>query len=167
MNTLISSVTALGFLTIADGSSLPFLPENAPLSADLVLLWEIAMGLALSAGAVLARLKRYRLHAWCQSTVVLLNLLPVALFMVPSYWNAVAPGLFKHLARPYYWLATVHGLLGLCAQLLTLSILLAAGTKILPPPFRLVRYKLWMRCALALWCIALLLGVTTYLRWYR
>lgn len=141
--------------------------ENAPRAADVVLLGEIAMGLALIAGAVLARLKRYRGHAWCQAAVVLLNLLPVALFMLPSYWRAVAPGLLTHIGRPYYWLATVHGVFGICAELLVLYIVLAAGTKILPARCRLVRYKPWMRFALALWWLVLLLGAATYVRWYR
>jgi uncharacterized membrane protein YozB (DUF420 family) len=30
----------------------------------------------------------------------------------------------------------------------------------------LARYKLWMRLALALWWLVLLLGVATYVRWY-
>ncbi len=56
--------------------------------------------------------------------------------------------------------------LGTCAELLTLYILLAAGTRLLPQRFRLIRYKLWMRLALALWWLVLLLWVATYVRWY-
>lgn len=155
MNAPISCVAVLGLFG-----------NVAPVSADVVLLSEITMGLALIAGAVLARRKHYRLHAWCQSAVVLLNLLPVALFMVPSYWQAVAPGLLKHIGRSYYWLATIHGVFGISAELLALYIVLGAATNILPAPFRPVRYKPWMRSALALWWLALLLGVATYVRWY-
>jgi hypothetical protein len=43
---------------------------------------------------------------------------------------------------------------------------LSAGTKILPEGLRIVRYKLWMRTALVVWWLALLLGLTTYVRWY-
>ncbi len=138
----------------------------APRAADWVLLGEIAMGLALIAGAVLARCRRYRAHAWCQSAVVLLNLALVAFFMARSFSRGVAPGLWAHLGHSYYWLAAAHGALGTCAELLTLYILLAAGTPLLPRRFRLVRYKLWMRSALALWWLVLLLGLATYLRWY-
>ncbi len=163
-------------LASADDSAAPdtveqtfhLLPGSvAPLAADAVLLGEIGMGLALIAGAVLARRRHYRLHAGCQSVVVLLNLVLVGFFMVPSYWHGVAPGLLKHIGRSYYWLATVHGVLGVGAELLALYILLAAGTNILPPRFRLVRYKLWMRWALALWWLVLVLGAATYARWYR
>jgi uncharacterized membrane protein YozB (DUF420 family) len=138
----------------------------APLAADGILLSEMAMGLALIAGGVLARRRRYRAHAWCQSAVVLLNLPLVALFMMPSFWSAVAPGLLTHPGRSYYWLATVHGVLGTSAELLGLYLLLAAGTNYLPQRLRLRRYKLWMRSLLALWWLVLLLGLATYVRWY-
>src|SRR6478672_4403950 len=98
------------------------------------------MGLALIAGAVLARRRRYQAHAWCQSAVVLLNLVLVATFMVPSFGRGVAPGLFKHIGRSYYWLATAHGVLGFIAELLGLYILLVAGTNILPQRCRFTRY---------------------------
>jgi uncharacterized membrane protein YozB (DUF420 family) len=138
----------------------------APLAADCVLVGELAMGWALIAGGFLARCRRYRAHAWCQSAVVLLNLLIVAQYMVPSFGRAVAPGLVAHIGRSYYWLATAHGVLGIGAEMLGLYILLAAGTNILPQRFRLACYKRWMRSALALWWLVLLLGLATYVRWY-
>ena len=45
-------------------------------------------------------------------------------------------------------------------------IVIAAGTKILPPRFRLTSFKPWMRGALVLWWIVILLGIATYARWY-
>ncbi len=142
-------------------------PANAaPMAANYVLLSEVGMGLALIAGAVLARRRCYRAHAWCQSAVVLLNLPVVGYFMVRSFQQAVVPGLFKHFGRSYYWLATAHGVLGLSAEVLGLYILVAAGTNLLPPRFRLTQYKLWMRSALGLWWIVLFLGFATYVRWY-
>lgn len=138
----------------------------APPTANLALLTEVAMGLALIAGGVLARRRKYRAHAWCQSAVVLLNLVPVVAFMVPSFQRAIAPGLFAHFSRSYYWLATMHGVMGMSAELLGVYILLAAGTRILPQRFRFARYKSWMRSALLLWWLALLLGLATYSKWY-
>ncbi len=140
--------------------------NGAPPEVNLVLLSEVAMGLALIAGAGFARRRRYRLHACCQSSVVLLNLVVIAGYMVPSFRRAVAPGLPGHLSRSYYWLATAHGILGTTAELLAVYILLAAGTGILPPRLQLIRYKLWMRSALALWWLVLLAGLATYVRWY-
>jgi uncharacterized membrane protein YozB (DUF420 family) len=138
----------------------------APLAADGVLVTEFVMGLALTAGAMLARRRRFRAHACCQGAVVLLNLVLVAAYMVPSFRRAVALGLPTHLGRSYYWLATAHGLMGTAAELLALYVLLVAGTQVLPRRLRFGRYKLWMRTTLVLWWCVLVLGLAMYIRWY-
>jgi uncharacterized membrane protein YozB (DUF420 family) len=143
-----------------------FLRSNAPFAADCVLLIEIAMGLALLVGTGFARHKRYRAHAWSQSTVVLLNLAVIGLFMAPSFRSQVLPELPGHLGRSYYAIATAHGVLGMVAELFACYILLVAGTNLLPPRLRFTRYKPWMRAALVLWWLVLILGFATYLRWY-
>jgi uncharacterized membrane protein YozB (DUF420 family) len=142
------------------------LGTGAPLSADVTLAIEIAMGLTLVLGMLLARRQRYRAHAWCQSAVIALNLIVIAQLMVPSFRSQVAPKIPARLARSYYTFATGHAMMGCIAELLGLYIILAAGTKLLPESLRFVRYKLWMRIALVIWWIALLLGLTTYARWY-
>lgn len=124
------------------------------------------MGLALLAGAILARKRRYRLHALCQSSVVLLNLAVITIWMIPSFHARVSPGIPAKLGRAYYALATAHAALGIVTELAGLYILLAAGTGVLPQRFRLTRYKLWMRGVLLLWWLVLLLGLATYFRWY-
>ena len=143
-----------------------FLGTGAPLSADVTLAIEIAMGVTLVLGMLLARRQRYRAHAWCQSAVVALNLIVITQLMVPSFRSQVAPKIPARLSRSYYTVATGHATMGCIAELLGLYIILAAGTKILPESLRFVRYKLWMRIALVIWWLALLLGLTTYSRWY-
>ena len=143
-----------------------FLGTAAPLAADLVLLLEIAMGVGLLLGARLARIGRFRQHAWCQSIIVLLNLAVIAATMIPSFHTHVLTGIPAKLARAYYGLATIHAALGSVAEIVGLYILLAAGTKVLPEKLRFTRYKLWMRSVLVLWWVVLLLGMTTYTRWY-
>src|SRR5579859_249519 len=143
-----------------------FLASAAPPAANVVLLVEIAMGVALIGGAVLARRRRFKAHAWCQAAVVLLNLVVIASFMAPSFQRGVVPGIPSHLGRSYYFLAVCHGILGLIAELFGLYILLVAGTKFLPESFRFTRYKVWMRMALVLWWLDLILGLATYFRWY-
>ena len=143
-----------------------FLGTGAPLSADVTLAIEFAMGVTLILGMMLARRQRYRAHAWCQSAVVVLNLIVIALLMVPTFRSQVAPKIPARLARPYYAVATGHATMGCIAELLGVYIILAAGTKILPESLRFVRYKLWMRIALVIWWLALMLGFTTYARWY-
>ncbi|HKW35596.1 MAG TPA: hypothetical protein VJN92_21485 [Candidatus Acidoferrum sp.] len=143
-----------------------FWGAHAPLAADIVLLLEIAMGAGLLAGAWLARVKRYRQHAWCQSVIVFLNFVVITVSMVPSLRMQVLPRIPAKLTKPYVALATAHATLGAITELGALYILLAAGTRLLPQRLRIARYKLWMRTVLALWGLVLLLGVATYARWY-
>ncbi len=143
-----------------------FLKTAAPFKTDLVLTMELVMGAALLAGIVLARRGHYRAHAWCQSGVVLLNLVLIAFIMAPSFSRQVAWAVPASLTDSYNAIAVAHGALGAVAALLGLYILLVAGTNILPRHIRFTRYKPWMRMTLALWWLVLLLGVGTYVRWY-
>ena len=141
-------------------------PVNAPLSANITLCVEIAMGITLIFGAALARRQRYRLHACCQSFVVLLNLVVISSVMIPKFHSDVLPKIPAKLGRAFYALATFHGVTASIAQLAALYVLLAAGTTWLPSRWRLKNFKSAMRAVLALWWAALLLGVATYVRWY-
>jgi uncharacterized membrane protein YozB (DUF420 family) len=143
-----------------------FLGTAAPSYANLTLLLEIAMGVGLLIGALLARRRCFRLHAWCQSTIVLLNLAVIALTMIPSFRLQVIPKIPLKLGKAYYALATAHAALGTITEIAGLYILLAAGTSVLPEKFRITKYKLWMRTVLVLWWLVLLLGFATYARWY-
>ena len=143
-----------------------FLKTAASFTSDLTLVVEIGMGLALTAGMVLARRGYYRAHARCQSAVVLMNLVAIVLTMAPSFRRSFTPPIPTGLLNSYYVLAAVHAGLGTVAELLGLYIFVVAGTNILPKRLRFTRYKPWMRTALALWWLVLLLGVATYLRWY-
>jgi uncharacterized membrane protein YozB (DUF420 family) len=143
-----------------------FLGTAAPFIADLILLLEIAMGIALILGAWLARRKRFRQHAWCQSAVVILNLPVIALVMMPSFHARVLPKIPAKLGKAYYSLAAAHGILGIAAEIVALFILLSAGTSLLPEKVRITGYKAWMRSTLVLWWVVLILGMVTYVRWY-
>lgn len=142
------------------------LATQAPPAADIVLLLEIAMGAGLFVGAWLARKKRHRQHAWCQSAIVSLNLAVIALTMAPSFRMQVLPRIPAKLSKPYFALATAHAALGSITELAALYIVLSAGTPLLPERLRISRYKLWMRTVLALWWAVLFLGFATYARWY-
>ena len=140
--------------------------SHAPATANAVLAIEFTMGAALIAGTMLARRKRFKAHAICQTSVVLLNLIIIFAFMVPSFHTAVLPGILAHPTRSYYLLATMHGILGVIAELFGIYVVLVAGTKLLPQWLRFTRYKLWMRAALIFWWLDLLLGLAVYARWY-
>ncbi len=90
-----------------------FLGTVAPPYANLTLLLEIAMGVGLLIGALLARRRRFRQHAWCQSFIVLFNLVLIVLTMVPSFRAHVSPKIPLKLGKAYYTLATARAALGI------------------------------------------------------
>jgi uncharacterized membrane protein YozB (DUF420 family) len=143
-----------------------FLGTGAPFGADLNLVVQLIMGLALIAGMLLAKRKRYRAHGICQTTVLLLNLFMIGLVMGPSFEQQVYPALSKVLHRWYSVAATIHALLGVTAELLGLYIVVVAGTNVLPQRLRFTNWRRWMRTELMLWSIVVLTGVGTYYAWY-
>ncbi len=143
-----------------------FLGTGATFGADLNLIVQMAMGAALIAGAFLARRRRYAAHGICQTTVLLLNLVMIALVMSPSFRRQVKPQLPAGLGDRYYAVAAAHAALGTAAELLGLYIVLVAATNILPQRLRFRRWKPWMRTELALWWVVVLIGVATYSVWY-
>jgi uncharacterized membrane protein YozB (DUF420 family) len=143
-----------------------FLGTAAGFGADLNLTIQLIMGLALIGGAFLARAKRYAAHGVCMTAVLVLNLVPIAVVMLPSFGRLVLPRLSSHLYKRYYAVAAVHGVLGSAAELLGIYVLLVAGTNLLPGAWRFRRWKLWMRLEFVLWMAVLLGGIGTYIVWY-
>jgi uncharacterized membrane protein YozB (DUF420 family) len=143
-----------------------FLGTGAPFEADVNLLVQVMMGVALMAGAFLAKQQRYRAHGICQTMVLLLNLLMIGLVMWPSFQRQVSPRFPKVLHKPYYALPAVHAALGISAELLGLYIVLVAGTNVLPVWMRFNNWKRWMRAELVLWFVVVISGMGTYYAWY-
>jgi plastocyanin/uncharacterized membrane protein YozB (DUF420 family) len=154
-----------GFARGADAMN-GFLGTGASFRADLNLVVQIAMGLALLVGMMLARAKNFRAHKYCQSSVMLLNLVMIFLIMAPSFHHQVEPQLPGGLKEAYYLVPYIHAVLGTVAELLGLYIVLVAATRLMPKRLRFKRFKPWMRTALALWWIVVLIGIGTYYVWY-
>ena len=85
-----------------------FLGTGATFGADLNLVVQLIMGVALLAGALLAKHKRYKAHGTCQTTVLLLNVLMIGLVMWPSFQQQVKPALARVHHKWYYEVAN-HG----------------------------------------------------------
>ncbi len=150
-------------------SSLPvkgFLGTGATFEADVNLVVQLVMGMALMAGVVLAKQQHYRAHGICQTTVMLLNLLMIGIVMWPSFRRQVNPMFPRVLHRSYYAAPTVHAALGITAELLGLYIVLVAGTNVLPEWLRFGNWKRWMRTEFVLWLIVVISGMGTYYAWY-
>ena len=142
-----------------------FLGTGGTFSADLNLLVQVTMALALLVGMFVARRKHYFAHGCIQSTVVILNLIPIAAIMLPSFRQQVAPQVPAGLSDKYYSVALAHTVVGSLAELLGLYVILT-GMKLLPENLRFRNYKAWMRSTLAIWWTAVVLGISTYAVWY-
>src|SRR6185503_13643029 len=118
-----------------------FLGTGATFRADLNLVVQVAMGFALLFGMALARRGNYRAHKYCQSSVMILNLLMIFLIMAPSFHKQVQPQVPGGLKEAYYLVPYVHATLGTIAEVLGLYIVLVAATKILPKKLRFKRYR--------------------------
>ena len=143
-----------------------FLGTGATLRADLNLVVQVAMGFALLFGMALARRGNYRAHKYCQSSVMILNLVMIFLIMAPSFHKQVQPQVPGGLKEAYYLVPYIHATLGTIAEVLGLYIVLVAATKLLPKKLRFRRYKPWMRTELALWWLVIAIGLSTYYIWY-
>ena len=153
-------------MTITTIPSEGFVGSGAPFAADLNLVVQVAMALALVGGAVFARRKRYRAHAVMQTSVLLLNRVMIAPVMWPSTRQQVLPAFPDVLDRGDFAAPSLHGLLGIVAEVLGLYIALVAGTKWLPERMRFWNWKRWMRVELVLWWVTVVSGVGTYYVWY-
>jgi uncharacterized membrane protein YozB (DUF420 family) len=143
-----------------------FLGTGATFGADLNLVVQFAMGVALLMGALLAKQKHYRAHGICQTSVLLLNLVMIALVMWPSFHQQVGPVFPRVFRKRYFTVATIHAALGTAAELLGFYIILVAGTNTLPQWLRFKNWKLWMRAELILGSSVLLSGTWAYYIWY-
>lgn len=142
-----------------------FLGTRATFGADLNLLAQVTMALALAGGAWLAKRKHYFGHGCVQASVVVANLVFIGWVMLPSFSKQVAPQVPSGLSDRYYLIAFAHAIVGAAAELLGIYVVLVA-LKIVPAALRFKRYKPWMRTTLVLWWLAAALGFTTYAMWY-
>jgi uncharacterized membrane protein YozB (DUF420 family) len=138
-----------------------FLGRPSTFGADLNLLIQIALGLLLLAGLLLARRSRYAMHGACQSLALVTTLVMTAIWMLPAYHNNYGPAIFR-LGNRVNAAAAAHVVVGSLALLLGIYVVLVAGTPLVPKALRFSNYKAWMRTLISVWWLALLLGVLTY-----
>lgn len=154
-----------------------FLGTGASLLADISLLAYILLILpSLIAGYVFARRGQHRpQHKWIMIGITLFNWLLIFLLMLASYRLDVVDGIAAQPLNTRYLIPTIHGLLGLPAQLLATYIVYrmwredtqvarakAAGER------NVSRYwfrqaKWTMQVVFWLWMATTVLGIVTYL----
>jgi len=135
-----------------------------PLLADLNIVFEIVLVLGLTVGMLLARRGRIEAHRRNQTAWVLVNLVFVALLMVPSIrtfkWNGLAD--LKDPGNLATWLHAGIGALTVIAGVW----LVLQMNALIPAALHVRRWKALMRATLAGYWIVALLGLATYRGWY-
>lgn len=108
-------------------------------------------------------------HKLTMTLVVILNWVLIVAVMLVSY-RFVAQGLPDNLSENTNLIATIHGAVGLIAQLMATYLVLLMWTENTPFErivlFRIKNIKTPMRVTLSLWLITVLLGFGVYATWY-
>ena len=109
-------------------------------------------------------------HKLTMTLIVILNWILIGAVMAGSYANGVAPGLPDNLGEIGALLPTIHGIIGLLAQLMATYLVLLMWTENTSMegliPLRIKNIKTPMRLTLSLWIITVLLGFGLYAVWY-
>ena len=142
-----------------------FLSTNGSVGADLSLVVILVAFVMLTIGVVLARTGRYTAHRWVQTVAVILNAIPIVVWMVRSYWLYVRPDLPGNLSRSVDALTTAHAVAGLVGVALGLFVVVRAG-QLTARGESVGRYKNWMRAAYVVYLLATVLGVWVYITLY-
>ncbi|MBM3217478.1 MAG: hypothetical protein FJZ38_02150 [Candidatus Rokubacteria bacterium] len=138
-----------------------FLGRPSTFGADLNLVVQLVLGVALLTGLGLARRSRFLAHGLCQASVLVVTLVMTAIWMAPAYHANWGPGIFL-LGNRVTTAAAAHVVIGTVALALGAYVVLVAGTPFVPRALRFTGYKAWMRALIVLWWLALSLGVLTY-----
>lgn len=109
-------------------------------------------------------------HKLTMTLVVILNWVLIGVVMAGSYLDGVAPNIPENLGDGAILLPTIHGIVGLTAQLMATYLALLMWTentaleKLMP--FRIKNIKTPMRLTLTLWLVTVALGFGLYAVWY-
>lgn len=131
----------------------------------MTLLIMLLIALIFSIGAWMAVRGKYAVHRLLQTTAVILNLILVLWMMILPYRDFVAPGLPQRINERFYFVTTLHALLGFSALVLGIFVTLR-GNGLMIKPLRFNNYKLFMRISYGLYMLATLVGIWVYFTWF-
>ena len=143
-----------------------FLGTKASFSADFALVATVVAAILLTVGWRLAVAKRYEAHRWVQTVAVCLNVVPVAFWMIRSFFKYVAPDLPGVLDQGSYLLTTIHAVVGAIGVAVGVYVVVRAnrfemqGRDIAP-------LKRTMGVSYLLYMLGVLLGIAVYIALYR
>ena len=142
-----------------------FLGTSANFAADMTLVLSLLVAAALTAGFVLARRGDYRTHRVVQTAAAGANAVLVLWLMILPFRDFIAPGVPERLGERFYGVTTLHALVGGCALVFGLYVVLRANG-LMPKPLRFRNYKVFMRVSYTLYIAATLIGIAVYLTWF-
>ena len=142
-----------------------FLGTSANFAADMTLVLSLLVAAALTAGFVLARRGQYGAHRVVQTAAAGTNAVLVLWLMVLPFRDFIAPGVPQRLGERFYGVTTLHALVGGCALVFGLYVVLRANG-LMPKPLRFRNYKVFMRVSYTLYIAATLIGIAVYLTWF-
>ncbi|MEL6404980.1 MAG: hypothetical protein AAFR81_11485 [Chloroflexota bacterium] len=121
-------------------------------------------------GFFFAYRKMFSAHKMTMTLVLVLNWALIAGVMIGSYQFAVLPDLPGNLSDGFALIPTIHGIVGLVAQLMATYLVLLMWTENTPLEniviYRIKNIKTPMRVTLSLWLITVVLGFGVYGVWY-
>ena len=142
-----------------------FLRPHSSIGADLSIVVMIAAFVMLTIGVVLARSRHYRAHRWVQTSAVVLNAVPVVVWMIRSFWLYVRPGLPGNLSTTVDAVTTVHAIVGLIGVVIGMVVMIHAN-QMEARGEDLRHFKTYMRIAYAVYLLATALGIWVYIALY-
>jgi hypothetical protein len=160
------AVAALVFAIIrfADGWGDGFVGLG-PKITDINVVLEVVLVLGLTFGMRLARAGNIEAHRRNQTIWVLANAALVGTIMLPSLLRG-GPGTLANTALASTWVTGLHVTLGVATLAGGLWLVLQMND-VIPVRFHITRWKTLMRATLAGYWLVALIGLATYLTWYR
>lgn len=109
--------------------------------------------------------RRYEIHRWLQTIGAVLNIILVLWLMILPYRDFVAPGVPGRLEERFYWVTTLHAIVGFFAFTFGNFVVLR-GNGLMIGALKFNNYKPFMRVAYLLYMATTLLGVWVYFTWF-
>lgn len=138
-----------------------FLGTKGTLGPDLSLVLSVLAAVLMIVGWRLAVGGRYEVHRRLQTGAVIVNAVPVVVWMFRSFWRFVVPGLPGNLTRGSYALTTVHAIVGALGVAVGVYLIVRGG-EIMRAGARGKDVKTVMRAAFVLYMAGTALGVALY-----
>jgi uncharacterized membrane protein YozB (DUF420 family) len=123
---------------------------------------QIAVLVLLIGGIWLKRTKKFRQHGIAMLTAVVLHMITILAWMIPSFSSLFSPSASINLADMFTVAIMVHAFTGIAAAIL--GIWIVASWRLKTDMKTCFAKKGAMRITITLWLVALVIGIILYLK---